>query len=100
MLIGEIFGAFRQGKELANAAAWKNRAIAGNALAAFASSCLAIASAFGYQLDIDRGTLEAVAGGVAALVCLLNGGVHITTSERVGLPPKSEAGGSDSADGA
>lgn len=99
MLIGDIISAFRQGKELANATAWKNRAIAGNALAAFITTGLAIAGAFGYRIDLDDGAVQAIAGGVATLVCLLNGGVHITTSERVGLPTKSDSSCSNAADG-
>lgn len=99
MLISDVLSAFRKGKELANAATWKNRAIAANALGVFLTAVLGIAAAFGYNLDIDAQTVQTIAEGLAAGICLLNVGVHVTTSERVGLPAKPEASGPAAADG-
>ena len=93
MLITDIVSAFHQGKELANAATWKNRAAAGNALAGLVTAGLGIAAALGYHINIDSQTVQVVAAGVAALVCLLNGGVHVVTDASVGLPPKSDGAG-------
>ena len=95
MLLGDIFDVFRKGKSLANAAAWKNRAVASDLVAGLLASGLAVSAAFGYRLDLDADTLQALAGGVAAVGYLLSAGVHIATSEKVGLPakPESDAGG-------
>lgn len=91
MLIKDIYNAFQQGKSLANSAIWKNRAIAANALAMFATAALGIASVFGYKIDLDQESIQAIAGGIAAVVCMFNTGVHVVTSDKVGLPPKAES---------
>lgn len=95
MLLGDFLSAFRAGKELANATIWKNRTLAGNALVALFSALLAIAAGFGYRIDADRETLEALAAGVAAAVAVINSIMHVVTSARVGLPaepPPIESG--------
>ena len=71
---------------VANAATWKNRTLAVNAIVALLSALLAIAAAIGYRLDVTREELEALAAGLAALVAIGNSIMHIVTSARVGLP--------------
>ena len=88
MLIKDIYDAFQIGKSLANSAAWKNRAVAGNALATLATLSMGIASVFGYQIDVDSDSVQAIAGGIASVIFLLNAGVHIITSDKIGLPSK------------
>lgn len=82
-----LFNLFRQGEEVANAAAWKNRTSVLNLLVAL----VAVAAAFGFRLDIDADTLTALAGGVVALVGVGNSVIHLVTDRRVGLPPVSRA---------
>lgn len=91
MLIGDFLSAFRQGKELANASTWTNRAAATTALTGFVASAIAIAGAFGYKLDIDPQLVQDAASGVVALVCLVSAVMHIVTNKSAGLPAKSEA---------
>jgi len=86
MKIADVIAAFRSGSELANAATWKNRTLAVNAIVALLSALLAIAAAIGYRLDVTREELEALAAGLAALVAIGNSIMHIVTSARVGLP--------------
>ena len=86
MKIADVIAAFRSGSELANAATWKNRTLAVNAIVALLSALLAIAAAIGYRLDVTREDLEALAAGLAALVAIGNSIMHIVTSARVGLP--------------
>ena len=86
MKIADFIAAFRSGSELANAATWKNRTLAVNAIVALLSALLAIAAAIGYRLDVTREELEALAAGLAALVAIGNSITHIVTSARVGLP--------------
>lgn len=83
---------FRQGKELKNAAVWKNRTMATNALIAFLGAALVVAKGFGYDISIDQQTLTALAGGISAAVCLFNTVMHVITSAKVGLPPDSGPG--------
>jgi hypothetical protein len=85
MLIKDIFEAFQVGKSLANSALWKNRSLAANTLTTFAALGVSISAAFGYKLEVDHDTLQAIAGGIAALICLLNSGVTIVTSDKVGV---------------
>ena len=91
MLIGDIIDVFRKGKSVANPAGWKNLGATSAALAGIASSALAIAAAFGYRLDLDGAAVEAIAGGIAGALFLVQSGLHIATSDKVGLPPKTES---------
>jgi hypothetical protein len=92
MLITDIMTAFRQGKELANAETWKNRAVLLNALVAFFAAALGIAKGLGYAIDIDHDTLQNLAAGVVAAVGVFNSVMHVVTSQRVGLPPVGDNG--------
>lgn len=91
MLIGDIIDVFRKGRSVANPELWKNLGACSAALAGVGSSALAVAAAFGYRIDLDRDALEAIAGGIAGVLFLFNGGVHLATSDKVGLPPKPDA---------
>lgn len=93
MLIGDAIDVFRKGKALANAAAWKNRAAATDLVAGLLASALAVGAAFGYRVDLDADTVQALAGGLAAVGYLVSAGLHIATSDKVGLPPKPELDG-------
>ena len=88
MLIGDIVDVFRKGRSVANPELWKNMGACSAALAGLGSSALAIAAVFGYRVDLDRDALEAIAGGIAGVLFLFNGGVHLATSDKVGLPAK------------
>lgn len=89
MLIGDILDVWRKGKSVANPTLWKNIGATTSAIAGIASSALAISAAFGYRIDLDDHAVEAIAGGIAGLLFLFNGGVHIVTSDKVGLPSNS-----------
>lgn len=93
MLISDLFTAFQQGKELTNAATWKNRTVAVNTLVAFFAAVLAIAKALGYPIDIDHQTLENLATGIVAGVGVFNAIMHVVTSARIGLPTLGDAAG-------
>lgn len=90
MLATDIWSAFQKGKELANAATWKNRGIAGNVVFGFLSASLAVAAGFGYKIDVDPDTLQAFAGGIAAAVTVVNAVLHVVTSSKVGISEKQE----------
>ena len=92
MLIGDIFSAFRQGKELTNAATWKNRTVAASTIAGLLASGVAIAGALGYPIQVDQETLQAVGAGVTAVISLVSAIMHVVTSARVGLPASTGNG--------
>lgn len=89
MLISDLLTAFHQGKELTNAATWKNRTVAINCLTAFLAAAFAIAKGFGYDLDLDPNTAQTLAEGVLAAVGVANSVVHVVTSQKIGLPPRA-----------
>lgn len=91
MNVGNVFTALRTGYALRNSAAWKNRQIAVNSLAALFSAALAIAQGAGYAVTIDADTLVGLAGGVWAVVGLFNGWATAATSAQVGLPDSDHA---------
>ena len=88
---GAFLTLFRQGKALANAAAWKNRTIAANSLTAVLGAALVIGKGFGYDIHLDEQTVEALAGGIAAAVAAVNAVMLVVTSDKVGVPAKRQA---------
>jgi hypothetical protein len=84
-----FFTLFQQGKELTNKEVWRNRAHATNVLAGVFSTVLVIANAAGYHFNLDQETINAIAGGVAALVAAFNSFVHTVPVQAVGEPPVS-----------
>lgn len=80
-----IWQAFKAGRELANATTWKNRANAIAAITAFMGAIFAIASAWGYQVDITQVDTQALAGGIIAALSMFHAIVHLITSAKVGF---------------
>jgi len=91
--VPQFFELFKEGKEVANSATWKNRTIATNAVLAIFGTALGLAKAFGYPLELDNGTVQNLAAGVVASVGIVNAVMHCITSAKVGLPAN---GGSSS----
>lgn len=81
--------AFRKGAIPADPAKWKNRAIV-TAVVAFLTALVAVAKAFGIALEISDETLLGLAGGIFAGVELFHAVVHVTSSDKVGLPAKAD----------
>lgn len=83
-----FLSAFRAGRELANAAAWKRAGNASAALVALLGAAVTIAGGFGYGITLEPGQIEQIAGGVVALVSLVHVVLTTVTSKKVGLPAK------------
>lgn len=94
MLIADIFSLFRKGKSVANPVLWKNVGATASAVAGVVTTALAVAAGFGYRVDVGSDVVEALAMGVAGVLYLVSGGLHITTSDKVGLPDKTDRAGS------
>jgi uncharacterized membrane protein len=92
MLINSFLNAMKEGKELANAATWKNRTIAASVITAFLSSAVSIAGGLGYDIQVDQNTLQEIGGGVTAIVALFSAVMHVVTSAKVGLPSETISG--------
>ena len=84
--------ALRVGKELANAAAWKNRQNAVNALVGLLAFAASVASAYGYQVKLTDDLAVGIATGVWAAVNLY---LTTATTSKIGLRSTDESGGLD-----
>ncbi len=96
--LAALFALFRQGGEVANAAAWKNGQIEIAKLSGFVGAVLAVLGAFGLAVPASPEQITAIAGGVLALVAVANGVLTVITSKKVGLPagPESAPGAGES----
>lgn len=91
--ITPAFDVLKKGKELENAAVWKNRTMAGNLVFSIIVSVLTILKAvWNIDLGIDHDTEVQLAGGLVAVVGVVNAGMHAATSARVGLLSDSGSG--------
>lgn len=90
-----FFDLFKMGKAVSDPAMWKNRTLAANNLGLLLAACAVIAKGFGYDLQIDKDTMQALAGGIAAAVVIFNNIMHVITSKKVGLSPDGETGSPD-----
>ena len=88
----KFFELFKEGKEVTNAATWKSRTIATNAVLALLGTALGLAKAFGFKLELDNDTLQGLAAGAVAVVTAINAVMHTITSARVGLSSNSGSG--------
>lgn len=94
---------FKEGKELSNAATWKNRTVTANILVALLGTLITVAKTYGYNFNLDDQTVAGLATGIVSFVTAINAIMHVITSARVGVssnggnsPPAESA--SDSGD--
>lgn len=80
-----LWALFHQGEEIANAATWKNSAIAVNTLTSFFVAIIGIMTAWGYNIDISKENLEKVASGIIGIIGIYNAIMHTISSNKVGL---------------
>ena len=83
--LAALWNLFRKGDAVSDPAKWKNRQITATMLGGLIFALLNVAKNFGYDLQIDEGAAQAVAVGALVIV---NGVLTLTTSTKVGLPPK------------
>ena len=81
----KFFELFQEGKELANAATWKNRTVATNCVLAFLATLVGLSKTFGYDIALDDQTIQGLAVGTVAIVGSINAVMHVITSAKVGL---------------
>jgi len=94
--IPKFFELFKEGKEVADPATWKNRTIATNVILALLGTLLGLGKAFGFNVELDSDTTQNLAAGIVAIVTAFNAVMHTITSARVGV---SSNGGGSSAEG-
>lgn len=84
-MLQAMFQAMQYGKEVADPAAWKNRAIITNAITGVLFALMAIGRSFGVGIELDKTVVEGLAGGIVSLVAIFNAIIHLTTSKKVGV---------------
>lgn len=84
--------ALRAGKELANAAAWKNRQNAINAVVGLLVFAASVANAYGLEIQLTDDLAAGIATGVWAAVNLY---LTTATTSKIGLPAQAEPAGLD-----
>ena len=90
MLIGDILDVFRKGKCVADPVLWKNIGVTTGTVSGLITSALAVSAGFGYTVDVADDVVQSLAAGIAGVLCLVSTGLHITTSDKIGLPPSSD----------
>ncbi|WP_041646661.1 hypothetical protein [Aromatoleum aromaticum] len=75
--------ALRHGASLADPAGWKSRQNTLNVLVALIGAVLVL-----YPMGISHDDIAAIAGGLAAVLGLLNGYLTTATTTKLGLPPR------------
>ncbi len=78
-VIKPAFTVLKQGRSLANPAAWKNAQVIANLL----SALVVLLNVLGVHFGLDSDSVNLVAGGIAALA---NAYLTTATSEKVGVP--------------
>lgn len=81
--LAAALAALRHGSMLADPAGWKRRQNTINAIVGLIGAALVF-----YPMDIPPEDVAAIAGGVAAVLGLLNGYITTATTDKVGLPPR------------
>ena len=77
--IKPAFAVLKQGRALANPAAWKNAQVLANLL----SALIVLLNVFGIHFGLDSDSINLIAGGIAAIA---NAYLTAATSEKVGVP--------------
>lgn len=85
--ITALWALFRQGQSVADPALWKTRQITATVLAGVLVALVNAAAAFGVDIPLDLDTANAIAAGV---IGVFNVVYTVTTTDKVGLPPKPE----------
>lgn len=81
---------FRKGSMVADPAFWKRRQMEGTALAPVIGALVVALKSFGVEAPLDDVQIVALSGG---LVVVLNLVLTLTTTDKIGLPPKSDGAG-------
>lgn len=90
-MLKEVWGALEAGKELSDAAQWKNRQATASALAAVGGLIIIVLPKLGIPIPLSSDDVTAIAGGLAALLGALSTYLTVATSSRIGVSPSVAA---------
>lgn len=81
---------FRKGSTVADPAFWKRRQIEGTALAPLLGALAVALKSFGVEVPLDEVQIVALSGGIVVVINLV---LTFTTTDKIGLPAKSDGAG-------
>jgi len=93
--LSAFFALFRKGSALADCAKSGDKAAIAGAIVGVLLAVSGIAAAFGYSLQIDSDTIQAVGTLGASLAVLWINGWHVAANPAIGLPPAQASGPAD-----
>jgi Mg2+ and Co2+ transporter CorA len=85
-----ILDLFRKGYSIANAASWKDRQNKINSLSVIVSIVVAVASLFGYNIQIDPSQLTLILGWIVGAYGMFNMVITTVTSTKAGILPQKK----------
>jgi len=94
-LLKNILPALQAGKIISNPAEWKHKQNITSALVAILGFILAVLPFVGVKLEISAEDVAMLAGGIAAILGVLNGVITTATSKKVGLSPSTAPSSKD-----
>ena len=86
-MFAAMFDLFRKGSAVADPALWKKRQITATMLGALFMALVHVLEYMGHKIPVTAADADALAGGILVVVNLV---LTVTTSEKVGLPPRRE----------
>jgi hypothetical protein len=87
MIITDIIKAMQAGQEITNPETWKNAQTTTNSVAAILSIGITLLRLKGVDLHLTDDSLITMAGGVAAILGVVNGIITTISSKKVGIKP-------------
>lgn len=84
----KVSGAMEQGKALADASTWANRAGATQALLVILMAGVSVANAFGLNLNVSGTDMSAVAQGIAVIGFWITSRIQTAANPYAGKVPK------------
>jgi len=84
-MITTLWKALQAGDQLKNSAGWKNRQSTTSLIAAVLGLAVLVLPYVGVKVAIDQESILAIAGGIAAVLGIINSTLTVATSKTVGI---------------
>lgn len=92
MIVTNFFEALKPGKEIANAAAWKEAQLLLNKWGGLVVFALATARMFGIDPGLSDDQILGLLSGAAVIYCVFNGSATVVSTSKIGLRRGSDGG--------
>jgi muramidase (phage lysozyme) len=89
-IVTNVLDAFTVGKEIYNAAKWKQWQVVGSRLAVFLTAILGVARAYGYDFGLTDAQMLSLGVAVGGLLGVLNEVATTVSTARIGMRPRGD----------